>query len=203
MTISKIFCKEVKNECLPIGVISLFDGIGTTLEIVKECLGAYPSVFIAVENDITLRQIVAEKHGFRKDGKWKKHASGMWSRYLCDVRNIVTAKLEFFGDIRSFGIFKWLLIGGSPCQDLTFAGPYQGLLGFTGKRSGLVVHFYLILWALQVLFGFANILYILENAGSMLCEHRDFICHILGISTLTKAKLEELIICTQACVGIK
>ena len=203
MSTPKVFCKDVKNECLPIGVISLFDGIGTTLEVVKECLGAYPAVFIAVENDVILRQIVSEKHDLRKDGKWKKHASGMWSRYLCDVRNIVTAKLEFFGDVKSFGILKWLLIGGSPCQDLTFAGPYQGLLGFTGKRSGLVVHFYLVLWALQTLFGFVNVLYVLENAGSMLSEHRNFICRILGINPLTKSKVEELTICTQECVGIK
>ena len=32
---------------------------------------------------------------------------------------------------------KWFILGGSPCQDLTHAGPYHGLPGLTGSYSVL------------------------------------------------------------------
>ena len=29
----------------------------------------------------------------------------------------------------------WLIVSGSPCQDLTRAGPFNGFFGITGKRN--------------------------------------------------------------------
>ena len=36
-----------------------------------------------------------------------------------------------------FPELRWLLIAGSPCQDLTYAGYLNDLLGLRGKRSML------------------------------------------------------------------
>ena len=62
---------------------------------------------------------------------------------------------------------KWILIAGSPCQDLTYAGDLNGLLGLTGNRSMLFFVVYVVLCHLQKLFGFDSVRYLTENAGSM------------------------------------
>ena len=62
---------------------------------------------------------------------------------------------------------KWLLISGSPCQDLTYVGYLNGLLGLTGKRSMLFFVVYVVLCHTQKLFGFNSVRYLAENAGSM------------------------------------
>ena len=60
---------------------------------------------------------------------------------------------------------RWLLISGSPCQDLTFAGYLNGLLGLTGRRSMLFFVVYVVLRHAQKLFGFEYVRYLAENAG--------------------------------------
>ena len=63
--------------------------------------------------------------------------------------------------------FKWVLIAGSPCQDLTFAGYLNCLLGLTGRRSMLFFTVYIVLCHLQCLFGFLQVRFLTENAGTM------------------------------------
>ena len=62
---------------------------------------------------------------------------------------------------------KWIVVAGSPCQDLTYAGYLNGLLGLTGQRSMLFFVVYLVILHLQKLFGTESIRYLTENAGSM------------------------------------
>ena len=62
---------------------------------------------------------------------------------------------------------KWIVVAGSPCQDLTYAGYLNGLLGLTGLRSMLFFIVYLVILHLQKLFGTEAIRYLTENAGSM------------------------------------
>ena len=56
----------------PIGIISLFDGVSSVLPIITDILGRPPTIFVGAENDQTLRHLVAEKFGFRLDGKMEK-----------------------------------------------------------------------------------------------------------------------------------
>jgi len=94
---------------------------------------------------------------------------------------------------------KWLLIAGSPCQDLTFACYLNGLLGLTGKRSMLSFVVYIVLCHLQSLFGYDAVRFLTENAGSMQVvqrnpkhktgyqldqsEHFQMFIHCLGVPT--------------------
>ena len=68
---------------------------------------------------------------------------------------------------------KWIVVAGSPCQDLTYAGYLNGLLGLTGQRSMLFFVVYLVILHLQKLFGTESIRYLTENAGSMQIVHTD------------------------------
>ena len=73
-----------------------------------------------------------------------------------------------------------LVVGGSPCQDLTYAGPYRGQLGLCGSRS---CHFYAIpvcMWALQHMRPDIRIFGVVENAASMRPEYRTAILEALG-----------------------
>ena len=82
----------------------------------------------------------------------------------------------------------WIVISGSPCQDLTYAGPYQGLLGLTGKRS---VYFFItqhVIWWLSKKFGRRNVRFICENAGSMQGRHRHIMLWSLGLSPTLPVK---------------
>ena len=62
-------------------------------------LDVRPLFFVGAENDQTLRHLVAEKFGFRLDGKWKKHSSGMCSIYLNDVKKLFANNCQLFSEI--------------------------------------------------------------------------------------------------------
>ena len=67
---------------------------------------------------------------------------------------------------------RWIVIAGSPCQDLTYAGFLNGLLGLTGQRSMLFFIVYIVILHLQKLYGIKSVRYITENAGSMQPVHQ-------------------------------
>ncbi|XP_078613161.1 uncharacterized protein LOC144882912 [Branchiostoma floridae x Branchiostoma japonicum] len=96
----------------PIRVLSLYDGIGTALLVLKE-LGVTVDVCYASEIDpdaIKVSQL--------------RHAGGI--RHLGDIRSIRNT------DIPKLGPFD-LVLGGSPCNDLSIANPNRaGLYGGTG-----------------------------------------------------------------------
>jgi DNA (cytosine-5)-methyltransferase 3A len=68
-----------------------------------------------------------------------------------------------------------LIIGGSPCQDLSIAGKRAGL---SGDRSGLFYHFVRLVKDLQPTH------FILENVASMSKESKDLISDELGVDPI-------------------
>ena len=73
---------------------------------------------------------------------------------------------------------KWFVVRGSPCQDLTFAGCLQGLLGLVGARSRLFFLLLLTIRTMQVLVGCKSVRFLVENAGSMLKVHFVTFCKL-------------------------
>ena len=76
---------------------------------------------------------------------------------------------------------KWIIVGGSPCQDLTFAGPLRGVLGLVGPSSRLFFVLLCVIYAMQRLVGAEAVRYLVENAASMLQIHLDAFCRLLGL----------------------
>ena len=72
----------------------------------------------------------------------------------------------------------------SPCQDLTLAGPFGGLLGLTDLCSSLFYYVHTILWCIQIQMSYPVelIRFLLENAGTMLDIHRKAILCALGLN---------------------
>ena len=85
---SKIDVEMRRESPAHIGVISLFDGVSSVLPAITEVLGGQPAIFVGAECDQALRHLVAEKHGFRLDGQWRKHPSGMSSIYIDHVKKL-------------------------------------------------------------------------------------------------------------------
>ena len=102
--------------------------------------------------------------------------------YVKDVRYIIDGQCKVLQDlVRMFPNCKWIIVGGSPCQDLTFAGPWRGLLGLIGPSSRLFFVLLCVISAMQRLVGPAAVRYLVENAASMLQIHLDAFCQLLRI----------------------
>ena len=151
-----------------VGIISMFDGVGSIYHIIKKKLGKPPAVYIAAEHDPVLRRLVAAELGLREDQFWGYNSEGAVTIYVKDVWDLLHQDSLILRQAKAmFPDIKWLLISGSPCQDLTYAGYLNGLLGLTGKRSMLFFVVYVVLCHAQKLFGFQSVRYLAENAGSM------------------------------------
>ena len=83
---------------------------------------------------------------------------------------------------------KWFIIGGSPCQDLTYAGPFHGLLGLTGPHSILFFPLQRTICLMQQLVGPEKVRYLAENAGSMDAIHFDAFCQLLNLESSDRKK---------------
>ena len=84
--------KKVRSPDLPlikVGLISLFDGIGSVLPTFISRLQAYPQVFIAAECEEELRQLVSAHTGLQRDGKWTKLEGGTCGIYVNDVKKLL------------------------------------------------------------------------------------------------------------------
>ena len=75
------------------------------------------------------------------------------------------------------------ILAGSPCQDFTYAGQFQGRLGMCGSRSILIFVPALLCYACQHLRPDITIVFLGENAGSMRLEFVNAIKEILLIPT--------------------
>ena len=73
-----------------------------------------------------------------------------------------------------------IIIAGSPCQQLTYAGRYRGGQGLCGPDSVLFFAVLTVAWILQELGPDINVQVVLENAGSMQSIHRAAIMQALG-----------------------
>ena len=187
-----------------IGIISMFDGVGSIYHIKKK-LGKPPAVYIAAEHDPVLRRLVAAEVGMREDQHWGYNSEGVATIYVKDVWDLLHKESLILRQAKAmYPDIKWLLISGSPCQDLTYAGYLNGLLGLTGKRSMLFFVVYVVLCHTQKLFGFKSVRYLAENAGSMQAvqgdgnlktghplersEHFQLFLHCLGLSSQIPTK---------------
>ena len=120
------------------GIISLFDGVSSVVPILRKKLGYPPTAVILAECDLSLRQLVCTEFGYRSDEKWGFTPEGSAVLYVKDVHYIIAGQCKVLHDLaRMFPGCKWIIVGGSPCQDLTFAGPWRGLLGLIGPSSRL------------------------------------------------------------------
>ena len=189
---AKIDVEMQRESPARIGVISLFDGVSSVLPAITEVLGGQPAIFVGAECDQTLRHLVAEKHGFRLDGQWKKHLSGMSSIYIDDVRKLFADGCKILSQMISIAGHecKWIFISGSPCQDLTIAGPTQGVVGICGKQSSLFFYVHLAIWYIQTKYPAGYVRFLAENAGSMQHFHKNAIKEILGIEQVNDASLK-------------
>ena len=164
------------------GIISLFDGASSVVPILKKKLGYPPTAVILAECDLSLRQLVCTEFGYRSDEKWGYTAEGSAVLYVKDVHSIIARQCEALQDlVRMFPDCKWIIVGGSPCQDLTFAGPWRGLLGLIGPSSRLFFVLLCVISSMQRLVGPAAVRYLVENAASMLQIHLDAFCQLLRI----------------------
>ena len=177
--------KRIKySEAHPYAIISLFDGVGSAIPAITKAVGCAPRIVIAAECDPILRQIVGEQFLFRTDGKWTKSGADTFTIYGDDVRQLLKDQCRIFKE--AFALAgphcRWFAIAGSPCQDLTPAGPFKGLLGLTGPCSSFFYYVHVILWLLQMNYPIELIRFLLENAGTMLDIHRKAILRALGLN---------------------
>ena len=123
-------------------------------EILKEKFG-YPSVAaLLAECDLAIRGLVCSEFGYRSDEKWGYTNDGTAVLYVKDVQSLIDHECKLLRElVVTFPDCKWIIIGGSPCQDLTFAGPFRGLLGLTGPSSRLFFVLLCVISAMQVLVG--------------------------------------------------
>ena len=172
------------SELHPYAIVSLFDGVGSAIPAIATAVGGPPSIIIAAECDPILRQIVSEQFLFRSDGKWTKSCPNTYTIYTDDVRKLLKENCRILRE--AFFLAgpqcRWIVVAGSPCQDLTSAGPFQGLLGLTGPCSSMFYYVHSILWILQMNYPTELIRFLLENAGTMLEIHRQAILKALGLN---------------------
>ena len=118
------------------GIISLFDGVSSVVPALCQKLQQVPAVAILAEMDPSLRELVSFEFGYCSQEKWKRSFAGFPAIYVKDVRRIFEKGcLILLQAYRIAPTAKWFIIGGSPCQDLTYAGPFHGLLGLSGPHS--------------------------------------------------------------------
>ena len=174
----------------PYAVLSMFDGCGSSLDILIEKFGYRPKVCVLCERDETLRYLVAEKHGISVNVQWIHSLKGGIFLYANDVDLLFDdgARIlrEFVTLSDSCHVF---VIGGSPCTDLTYAGQEHGRLGICGPDSVFLFTMHLALYLLGTVLPKTHIRFLIENAGSMHYDHFTFIRACLGLSHITRDKM--------------
>ena len=77
--------------------------------------------------------------------------NGTVGTYVNDVTKIIDQDGEILRETAIFGEHcHWMLVSGSPCQDLTYAGQYNGLFGVVGSRSVFFIVSQYIIWWISV-----------------------------------------------------
>ena len=124
---------------------------------------------VSLFDGISCGRVALERQGFNVDyytSEIDKHAIAVSDKNYFSTR---------LGDVRSVGYIPKvdLLIGGSPCQDLSIAK--HGRKGLDGDRSGLFWEYLRILKLLKPRY------FILENVNSMPKADRDIITREMGV----------------------
>ena len=164
------------------GIISLFDGVSSVVRSLTKKLGCPPTAILLAENDEAVRRLVCAEFGYRTDEKWGYTASGSACLYITDVHKLAENDCLLLRQLTAlFPGLKWFIVGGSPCQDLTYAGYLHGLLGLVGARSRLFFLLLLTVRTIQILVGSSSVRFLVENAGSMKDIHFVAFCKLLGL----------------------
>ena len=181
-------CEEVKENIDEIqpqgryGVISLFDGVSSVVPLLKKKIGYAPVVVILAENDNRIRSLVCAEFGYRSDEEWCYVMDGSAVLYLRDVHSLVANGCRILQmTLKMFPDCKWIVVGGSPCQDLTLAGTMKGVLGLTGMSSRLFFILLCVIYTVQIAVGPAAVRFLVENAGSMQKMHLEAFCKLLSL----------------------
>ena len=154
------------------GIISLFDGVSSVVRILKQKLQQPPTAIVLAELDEKLRSLVCAEFGYRADEQWCYTADGATCCYVRDVSTIIKNDCYLLRQVVAMHPnLKWFIVGGSPCQDLTYAGPSQGILGLVGSQSRSFFILLCTMRTMQVLVGTAAVRFLVENAGSMKPVH--------------------------------
>ncbi len=170
------------------GVISLFDGVSTVVPTLRKKFGYPPTVVVLAEIDVSLRALVCAEFGYRPDQAWGRTRHGSACLYVKDVNMLLADNCRrLYEAVAIAPNAKWIIVGGSPCQDLTFAGAFRGLLGPVGKNSRLFFTLLGVIRAMQDLVTKQNVRFLAENAGSMVDLHYQAFCTLLGIPSEPKS----------------
>ena len=170
----------------PYAVLSMFDGCGSSLDILIEKFGYRPKVCLLCERDETLRYLVAEKHGISVNAMWVYTAFF----YANDVDLIFDDKASILREFVTLGEYCHVfVIGGSPCTDLTYAGQEHGRLGICGPANVFFFTMHLALYLLGTVLPKTHIRFLVENAGSMHHDHFSFIRACLSLSHIPRDKM--------------
>ena len=132
-------------------VLSLFDGISVAQQALKE-LGAKDLTYFASEIDKYAIAIAKKNHP-----------------NMIHIGSVTEVAKEMVGKVD-------LLIGGSPCQDLSIAN--KGRQGLDGERSGLFWEYVRILKEVKPKY------FVLENVNSMPKEAKAIITEALGVEPI-------------------
>ena len=104
--------------------------MSSVVRILKQKLQQPPAAVILAELDEKIRSLVCAEFGYRADEQWCYTIDGATCCYVRDVHTIIKNDCHLLRQaVAMHPNLKWFIVGGSPCQDLTYAGPSQGLLG--------------------------------------------------------------------------
>ena len=187
-------------------LFSLFDGGGIARKSCEK-LQIRPTAVIAAEEMIQLRAAVAEQYGYTAEpGAWSYDKERIPSTYLTDVWELFTEKdgvpsfvLQQALSFAEQAQHKYLIIGGSPCTDLTSASVHGGALGFCGKESFHYHVYPFLISAIQALDPQAQIFVLFENAASMKPMHTTYMHSVVKMPGQLSKKLTPKAFQTQTC----
>jgi DNA-cytosine methyltransferase len=152
-------------------VLSLFDGIAGAAQALKEL--NIDCEYYACEIDRWAIQIARNNH-FDINHLGSSYCGLDVKDFLCDEWEAITKEMQDIGGYTKHKEFIGntdLLIGGSPCQDLSVAK--RGGKGLDGNKSGLFFEYLRILNKVKPKY------FILENVASMKAIDRDKISKYL------------------------
>jgi site-specific DNA-cytosine methylase len=135
-----------------VNVLSLFDGMSCGQLALNKANIQYDNYFAS---EIKRHAIETTQHNYPK------------TIQLGDVHNVYGSQLPNID----------LLIGGSPCQNLTYMNS-QGREGLKGEKSKLFYEYVRLLKEIKPKY------FLLENVGSMKIKDREVITNILGVKPI-------------------
>ena len=120
----------------PYAILSMFDGCGSSVDIIEAKFGYRPKVCILCEKDETLRYLVGEKHGITVDQRWQHSLKGGGAFYYAkDVDTLFVDHARLLREFVALGSdCHFFIIGGSPCTDLTQERTMV-ILGYVGQPA--------------------------------------------------------------------